>query len=638
MKIQIWNSRKGLRPWAYVLLAVTIVFAFFQPLDGNPPPVRAVGPYVVNINTDGPDYNHLDGICYDGATGCTLRAAIDQAAHDGGVTTITFSITPGTTLLIDPLYGQILVDGNNITIDGQDKNITISGQLQNASDEGVIRISGSNNTIKNLSIRDSPWDGVQMGDFANVGSGNNNKLDHVNIYRSVASGVYIHGSNAGGGNQNKVWYSLIGAAQLSDTQCTSSIGNGAYGIYINEAADYSDIVGNRIVCNDLDGVNIDGSGGDCMQTTINFNDIGTDGNSTELGNGGDGVHDNHNIWTTINWNVISGNGNYGIWLQGATEAGIYGNKVGVSESSGYAIPNNFDGIYITDNANGNHIGDPFNVDLRNVISGNGYCGVAITSGAYGNFVDGNYIGLGGVDVVVSNGYAGVGFFGAGPNNSLGTGTATVKQYIAGNLREGVYVQNSTGVEIWGSTYIGLAGSDTPSGNGLQGVFLDTGTTFSSIMPSAIMYNGGAGIAVAGDTSVSNYLFPKKVTANGGLPVDLGNDGATANGVHSPPGPNNWMNYPLVSTLSAGSFTGTTCPNCIVIFYKVNDNPRDIGGGGTFLTWVYASGTGSFNYTFPATSPEITMIACDVPTNNCSEMSPVVTNPGASKIFLPFLIK
>jgi hypothetical protein len=74
----------------------------------------------------------------------------------------------------------------------------------------------------------------------------------------------------------------------------------------------------------------------------------------------------------------------------------------------------------------------------------------------------------------------------------------------------------------------------------------------------------------------------------------------------------------------------------VIFYKVNDNPRDIGGGGDYLTYNYASGTGSFTYDFLPSAPDITMIACDDPGNNCSEMSPVVTNPVAFRIFLPFL--
>ncbi len=94
-----------------------------------------------------------------------------------------------------------------------------------------------------------------------------------------------------------------------------------------------------------------------------------------------------------------------------------------------------------------------------------------------------------------------------------------------------------------------------------------------------MNNGLAGIALVGDTTIYNGLIPVIIGANGGLPIDLGNDGHTANGSQIPPGPDNWMNYPVVSMTVDGGFTGTSCPGCVVRFYQTISDVTANGGGG-----------------------------------------------------------
>jgi hypothetical protein len=451
-----------------------------------------------------------------------------------------------------------------------------------------------------------------------------NTINNVAVIGSDRTGIYIHGSTApGGGGQNSIQSSLIGIPTWESTACVESARNGHDGIVIDAGADYNGIVDSRIVCNGYSGIYINGSIGEIYGTNFTHNQIGTDGTDA-LGNGYSGIGDYQGVATYMNGNTISANGNYGVWLQGSTSVSVYANKIGTNEDASSALPNTYAGIGITNNANSNVIGSPTDVTKRNIISGNYGSGVDITSGANNNVLDGNYIGLGEFGTtVLGNGLAGVAFEGA-TNNALSTSGATVNQFIAGNTREGVYATNSDTVIINSATQIGVAANGAPAGNNLEGVKLDDWygpTTNAIIRPGKVMYSGLAGIAVVGNSSIGNQLTPTQVGSNIGLPIDLGNDGHTANGTQSPPGPNNWMNYPTITDASGPGITGSTCPGCWVYIYSATGDPTTGGGGGVFLTYVIADGTtGDFGYTIPGYVAAITMIACD-PSSNCSEMSP-----------------
>lgn len=471
-------------------------------------------------------------------------------------------------------------------------------------------------------------------------------MDNLIVYGNGNNGIAVHGDASGGGHNNTIAHSLIGGANWLQTTCPGD-GNGWDGILIAEGADYTFINSNEIVCNGNSGIYLyGGTGGEISDTMIQTNKIGTNG-TVDMGNGLNGILDWQAAGTTIYNNTISGNGNEGVWLNGSTDATLTANRIGVDQSGTVALPNGdplgFSGVMISDWANHNLLGSPTDAGARNIISGNAGCGVEIVSEAYTNLLDGNYIGLGGTTgmVGIPNGTAGVCITEAGSSNFLSSGTATVTQFISGNTREGVYVRNTNTVYINPATYIGVAGDGTtPLGNGLEGIMLDVGTTNSIISSGKVMHNGSAGIAVVGDTSIGNDLGPYSVKTNVGLPLDLGNDGPTANGTHSPPGPNNWMNYPEVTSLSSGGFSGTTCPGCVVRIYQVYSNPRASYGGGDFLALINANAvTGAFDYTFPVGVSAVTMVACQPPTYDCSEMSPSVVDPGTSySIFLPVVIR
>jgi hypothetical protein len=213
----------------------------------------------------------------------------------------------------------------------------------------------------------------------------------------------------------------------------------------------------------------------------------------------------------------------------------------------------------------------------------------------------------------------------------------VSQYISGNTREGIYIQNSSDTFISQTNLIGVGTDNTTAiGNGMEGIMLN-GASNAYVVPGNLSHNGGAGVAVVGNTATGNLIYLLHAHGNGGLPIDLGNDGATPNGTHTPPGPNNWLGYPLITSAGGSPVTiqGTTCANCVVLIYHAIGNPAANAGGGDFLSETSANGSGVWSVTLPAglTWSDVTMVAqTGIGPGDSSEMSPV----NIHKIYLPLV--
>lgn len=245
--------------------------------------------------------------------------------------------------------------------------------------------------------------------------------------------------------------------------------------------------------NELDGVRIEAVAFDDPPTltraandnVVQGNYIGTDVTGiADLGNVNAGVHicglvddaDNNLIGGTTDTtpggnctgacNTISGNGASGVMILGgqASDNTVQGNYIGTNRAGDTAIPNDGDGITITD-AEDNTIGGT-TPEERNLVSGNGAHGISIVNSpkmwvpltstetgevsfqvwgdgeASGNIIQGNYIGtkVNGTEAL-QNALSGVLIMDAA-GNTVGGATPGERNLISGNGANGVLIVNA----------------------------------------------------------------------------------------------------------------------------------------------------------------------------------------------------
>ncbi len=150
-------------------------------------------------------------------------------------------------------------------------------------------------------------------------------------------------------------------------------------------------------------------------------------------------------------NVVSGNGTNGVRLRtGASGNVVKGNTIGLNAAITAAIPN-ADGVQINDGAADNTIGGPG--PDRNVISGNSNSGVLIVDAqTSGNVVQGNFIGSNAsASAAFPNGGDGVAIQAGANANVIGGTAAGTKNVIAFNVARGVSIDSGTGNSVLGNT-------------------------------------------------------------------------------------------------------------------------------------------------------------------------------------------
>lgn len=598
--------------------------------------------FVVNTFQDSSDSNTGDHICDNGWGGCSLRAAIEQAnatslAYYPNPVTIDFDDSLWTGIPITLNMGTMHITAPNITIDGGSRNIRVSG-LVNGSGQDIFEISSGNITIRNLTIQDSPHYGIYATAYALAGVAQDILIEGVKLIGNhdiaivISSLIYIPIDNV------TIRNTLIGTTSASSTACvTSPSERNGIGIMVIDNVTNVLIDTVNVVCNSSTGIALFGLNYTPSNVIIQNSLIGTNG-ATDMGNGASGIEVNNTIGTPqIQNNVISGNDNYGVWLDYNDGARLTGNKIGMNASGTAALANAWEGIAIKRGSANNIIGG-FALADRNWIGGNGYSGILIIDSAtHSNLVSANYIGLG-PSGCIPNGYAGIAVLG-GYLNIIGVASTTVPQVISCNNREGIYIENSTGTAVLDSNLIGVEeDGNLPRGNGREGIKI-VDSTNSSITPGRVSYNGdidvnaGAGIAVIGSSAWNNGIRPGQVDRNSQLPIDLGNDGPTNNGSHPDPnGPNKWIPYPEITSRTGQTVNGRTCAYCRVDIYSAYQDPRADSGGGTWVQYTTADNLGIFHSTLPDGVGLITMTATDSESGT-SEMS-----SSTMKIFLPSVIR
>ena len=345
--------------------------------------------------------------------------------------------------------------------------------------------------------------------------------------------------------------------------------------------------------------------------------------------------------STVRGLVINRFGGNGIEITSNGGNIIEGNFIGTDVTGSVALGNAFDGVPIT-GAPGNTIGGTL-AGTRNVISGNTWSGVGISSGATGNLVQGNFIGT---DVngttALGNGNHGIEIADA-PNNTIGGAIAGAPNVISGNTWEGVRVGglDATGNLVQGN-FIGTDVTGTVDlGNSLRGVLIwqdGSSNTIGGVVSgesNTIAFNSGDGVGVhsgSGNSILSNTIF-----SNGGLGIELGNNGVTSNDPNDvDSGANNLQNFPELtaatpgSTIVDGTLNSTASTTFRLEFFSnAACDASGNGEGESFLGFSDQTTDGTGNVSFSVTFPDtvlpgqfITATATD-PANNTSEFSACV---------------
>jgi titin len=582
----------------------------------------------------------------DDAGAGSLRQAILDANATPGTNEIHFDVGGGGAQTIRPTSAlpavthAVIIDGTTqpgfagsplIDLDGSEAAPGTSGLVINAGDS----------TIKGLAITDFRINDPDYPDFSTPGliiSGSGNVVQGNYIGTDVTGtqplgnglGVWIEsgsdnliGGQAAGeanlisGNGSGVFISASGNVVQgnyvgTDASGTVPLGNEfgqAFGLVLNGS---NNLIGgttaqarNLISGNGYTGIRI--LGGNANQVQGNY--IGTDVTGTlALGNAyGVILQGGHSLiggTAAGAGNLISGNQDSGVLLDGVGGNQVQGNTIGTDVTGTQAL-GNYVGVDLEQPSGGNLIGGA-EAGAGNLISGNRLDGVHFYFGTPlgGNVVQGNTIGT---DVTgtqpLGNARHGV-FIEGGLNNLIGGTAAGAGNLISANQGSGVYIVGfGFGSNVVQGNLIGTDVTSTqPLGNVHDGVHIGatnsaTNNTVGGEAPGAgntIAFNGGDGVLV--DKASGNAILGNAIFANAHLGIELVNGGN-----HDQAAP------VLTSATTDGTSTTvtgtlTSAPNTtftLEIFASSVNDPSGAGEQflGSVVVTTAADGNASFTVTF-----------------------------------------
>jgi gliding motility-associated-like protein len=321
------------------------------------------------------------------------------------------------------LHGGIMLRENGSTL--------VTGNFIGTNLSGLSAIENFNGVVT--------WDTHD----ASIGSANPN---HNLISGNQDNGIQIASA------QTSVEGNVIGL----DRALSGALGNSGNGIEINvDNIKIGATETNIISGNSLNGISTQQDGVDIDNCIIGTNPTGEVG----LGNQLAGIlieNGNDNDIGTIGQNIICGHSTKGgIELLNTTNTYIINNMIGIN-SANLSVPNQV-GIKITGTSSGNTIGNIFNTE-RNVISGNSNTGILLDGASVtNNHIKGNIIGLTnvlGATIAIAND-VGIEIKSGAHDNSIGEDGAVNKaNTISGNSSFGLRISgnNTTNNTVYANNF------------------------------------------------------------------------------------------------------------------------------------------------------------------------------------------
>lgn len=477
--------------------------------------------------------------------------------------------------------------------------------------------------------------------WASTGSSDSQILDNA-----INGWVLVAGFGSGSVSDVLIQNNHIGVTADGSAVFPSA---GQTGITLSDGSTGAQVLDNVIAGQSLWGIEIEL---DSSAHTIQGNYIGTNAaGDAALGMAAAGVR----VWGAgAVGNVIGGPGAgnvisglyVGISLaEDSSGTVIQGNKIGTSADGISALPNAI-GIEARGGASGNVIGGAGAAE-GNLISGNTSTGIYLADAGTTSQILGNTIGLSASGSPLANGE---GIFVLAEGQQIGGSAGGEGNVISGNTGTGIMLLASDN-EVIGNS-VGVTASGASAGNGGEGISVSSSgntVTGNEVAYSADGYpgiyiwdaednvvnqntvhdNGSTGIAVGTSSSgfaSGNTLSQNLTYANRNLGIDLAGApwfGVTANDPgDADTGPNNLLNFPVLSTVTTILASGTACPNCTVEVFLADDDPSGHGEGMEFIASGATDASGAFAIPLSGvgTCEPITATATDGG-GNTSEYSP-----------------
>lgn len=370
------------------------------------------------------------GLRADGSAGGGNQGALISGIDNviGGPGAIDGNVISGNTF-----NGVVVLDGAvSATIEGNFVGTDPTGGSSTAN--GLHGIGNFNfastasiNAIRRNLVSGNTGNGIHFTQDMSASGSSGDVLvvgNHVGVDRT-GSNPLANGGDGFNFAPDAISDVTIGGASAADRNVIS--GNTGNGVYLS-GVDSINLLGNYIGLG-ADGVSPTGNGLDGVFVNQNSSIVAIGGTASGAGN------------------VISGNGDDGIDVPGASLVSVLGNFIGTDATGTVSAGNLDEGVVIRNSVTSVSVGDGTEPG-RNVISGNGSANILVRDGA-SSTVDANLIGSG-VGGEPLGGGLGLQFIGSGPSSVL-------NNTITNSSGDGVFVSGASAVAITGNSISNNAG-------------------------------------------------------------------------------------------------------------------------------------------------------------------------------------